>query len=224
MVPIDTYKVLDQLEMLVEESKHFMGFIRLDEDEFFMLISKLRASLPEDVRRAGKIAENSDKIMEAAQTEAEKSLEEAHSEAQQLLLQAREDAESLLTSARTEAEGTISDARERSAALTGDSEISRMASAQAKEILTHAETKAAEIRKRAEADAAEIRTGADDYAFSVLSNLEKHLEDSMASFNGQFRGVLLQVQRGKMSLERGEGPQTRGADGVGGVSIVADRK
>ena len=35
-----------------------MGFVKLDEDQFFVLVSKLRASLPEDVRRAGKLAEN----------------------------------------------------------------------------------------------------------------------------------------------------------------------
>lgn len=224
MVPIDTYKVLDQLEMLVEESKHFMGFIKLDEDEFFMLVSKLRASLPEDVRRAGKIAENSDKIMEAAQTEAEKSLDEAHAEAQQLLQDSKTESESLLEAARAEAEKTISEARERCAELTGESEITRMANAQAREIIVHAESRAAEMRKKAEAEAADIRMGADDYAFNVLATLEKHLEDSMAGFNSQFRGVLLQVQRGKMSLERGNGPQTRGADGVGGVAVVADRK
>ena len=62
---MDTLKIIDQLEIMVEEEKmKFMGFVRLDEDQFFQLTSKLRASLPEDVRRAGKLAENTDRIME----------------------------------------------------------------------------------------------------------------------------------------------------------------
>ena len=75
---MDTLKIIDQLEIMVEEEKmKFMGFVRLDEDQFFQLTSKLRASLPEDVRRAGKLAENTDRIMESAQAEAEKVLADA---------------------------------------------------------------------------------------------------------------------------------------------------
>ena len=71
MDTIDTLKNLERLESLVEDSKQFLGFFRFNDEEFYMLVNKIRASLPEDLRRAGKITQNSDRIMEQAQTEAQ---------------------------------------------------------------------------------------------------------------------------------------------------------
>jgi vacuolar-type H+-ATPase subunit H len=180
VITIDTYKVLDQLETLVEDSKKFMGFVRLDEDEFFMLVSKLRASLPEDVRRAGKIAQNSDKIMEAAQSEAEMALDAA-----------RGDSEKILSDARLEAERVLAEAKAQSEALVQQSEIQRIASAQAREIVSQAEQ---------EAD--DIRAGADDYAREILVTLESQVTDAMGQVQGRVDGVLNTIRRGRQKLEQ----------------------
>ncbi|MBC8103741.1 MAG: hypothetical protein H7Z41_14295, partial [Cytophagales bacterium] len=157
MTAIDTYKVLDQLETLVEDSKKFMGFVKLDEEEFFMLVSKLRASLPEDVRRAGKITQNSDKIMEAAQSEAEMALESA-----------RADGQRVLSESKTEAERILGEAKAHCEALVQQSEIQRIATAQAREIVAQAGQ---------EAD--DIRAGADDYARDILMTLEEQVAEAM---------------------------------------------
>ena len=180
MSAIDTYKVLDQLESLVEDSKKFMGFMKLDEEEFFMLVSKLRASLPEDVRRAGKITQNSDKIMEAAQSEAEMQLESARSEAERVLVEARAESERLLTDAKAQSE-----------ALVSQSEIQRIASAQAREIVAQAEH-----------DADEIRLGADDYARDILVTLEDQITDVMGQVQGRVDGMLSTIRRGRQKLEQ----------------------
>lgn len=180
MTAIDTYKVLDQLEALVEDSKKFMGFVRLDEDEFFMLVSKLRASLPEDVRRAGKITQNSDKIMEAAQSEAEMAIDSAHGDAQKLIAEAHSEAEQVLTEAKAQSE-----------ALVQQSEIQRIASAQAREIVSQAEQ---------EAD--DIRAGADDYAREILVTLEAQVTDAMGQVQGRVDGVLNTIRRGRQKLEQ----------------------
>jgi vacuolar-type H+-ATPase subunit H len=177
---IDTYKVLDQLESLVEDSKKFMGFVRLDEEEFFMLVSKLRASLPEDVRRAGKITQNSDKIMEAAQSEAEMAIDSAH-----------EDAGKIVEDARIEAEQVLTEAKAQSEALVQQSEIQRIATAQAKEIVSQAEQ---------EAD--DIRAGADDYAREILVSLEGHVTEAMGQVQGRVDAVLNTIRRGRQKLEQ----------------------
>lgn len=180
MSAIDTYKVLDQLEALVEDSKKFMGFVKLDEEEFFMLVSKLRASLPEDVRRAGKIAQNSDKIMEAATAEAGMHLENARSEAERALIDARTEGERLIAEAKSQAE-----------ALVSQSEVQRIASAQAREIVAQAEQ---------EAD--EIRAGADDYALQILTTLEGQVTEAMGQVQGRIDGVLTTIRRGRQKLEQ----------------------
>ncbi len=180
MITIDTYKVLDQLESLVEDSKKFMGFVRLDEDEFFMLVSKLRASLPEDVRRAGKITQNSDKIMEAAQSEAEMAVDAA-----------KEDAGKILAVAQADAERALVEARAQSEALVQQSEIQRIAAAQAREIVAQAEQ---------EAD--DIRAGADDYAREILVTLESQVTDAMGQVQGRVDGVLNTIRRGRQKLEQ----------------------
>src|SRR6476620_1378557 len=116
---MDTLKIIDQLEIMVEEEKmKFMGFVRLDEDQFFQLTSKLRASLPEDVRRAGKLAENTDRIMESAQVEAEKLLADTRAEAERMLEAARAEAERLHEMARADAGRTIEEAKGVSQSLT----------------------------------------------------------------------------------------------------------
>src|SRR3978361_1522755 len=96
-----------------------MGLVKLDEDEFFMLVGKLRASLPEDVRRAGKITENTDRIMEAAQIEAEKALEDSKREAERLVADSKAHSDRLLENAKRDATRMIDDSQNEAAHLTG---------------------------------------------------------------------------------------------------------
>ena len=235
MSTIDTIKVIEQIELLVEDSKpKFMGFVRLDEEEFFMLTSKLRASLPEDLRRASKIAEQTDRIMGDAQTEAQRALGDAQAEATRLLEQARVEADRLLehaqtdaarltqhaqadateavTFARNEADRTLAEARDRAASLTEEAEITRIAQAQARDIL-----------QRAREDGEEIRRGADDYALDVLTKLEKSVDGAVRQIEGKLAGTLAIIREGRLSLEPAPvapDPARNGA-GRGGVEVVA---
>jgi cell division septum initiation protein DivIVA len=212
------------LELLVEDSKKFMGFVKLDEDEFFMLVGKIRASLPEDVRRAGKITENTDRIMDSAQSEAVKVLEasqreadillsNARGEAERLVARASEDAERAIDMARQEAQHMSESAREeairlveeaqaRSLSLTDQAEINKNATAQSHEILDQAEAKAHEVIERAMAEAAEIRGGADVYARDILYSLEKSVQEAIDQVENKFGGVIATIQRGRAALEQ----------------------
>lgn len=203
---MDTIKVLDQLELLVEESKKFMGFVRLDEDEFFMLTSKLRASLPEDVRRAGKLAENTDRIMEAAQSESERILSEAREEASRMLESARAESNRLIAEAQEDGQRAVEEAKGMSMALTDQSEITRLATAQAEGIVAQAEAEGREIRAVAEHDARSIRSGADAYARDVLVTLENQVQGAMGMLDEKMNMTLAQIQRGRRALEHDSVP------------------
>lgn len=177
---IDTLKLLEQVEAIIEDAPHFIGLYKIDIDEFSMLVSKVRASLPEDVRRAGKIAQNSDRIMEAAQSEAGQAIESARTEAAQVLEQARADALRIQEEAKARAE-----------AMVEQSEIVRIASVQAKDIIAQADT-----------EAREIRTGADEYACDVLETLEGQIGDAMSQVDERVGGMISTIRRGRQQLEQ----------------------
>nr|CAA9286325.1 hypothetical protein AVDCRST_MAG63-4013 [uncultured Armatimonadetes bacterium] len=147
---MDTLKILDHLESLVEEARSFMGFRRFDDEEFFMLVSKLRASLPEDVRRAGKITKESERIVEAAQSEAENAVEKGRSEAAQVM----------------------QEARARAQAMVEQSEIMRMAKVQAKEIVAQAEGEAREVRQGADEYARDVLSTLESQVNEVLTQTQ----------------------------------------------------
>ncbi|GEM_PF-318284 len=188
---IETLKNLERLEALVEDAKHIFGFFRFNDEEFYMLVNKIRASLPEELRRAGKIAQNSDKIMETAQTEAAQSVEAARVEAGRILEEARAEGARILEEARATAAAQVEQAGAKAGAMVEESEIVRIARAQASDIV-----------RRAEREAEEIRAGSDEYARDVLLSLEKNITETMAQVEGRVGAVLGTIQRGRQALER----------------------
>lgn len=180
---IDTIKCLERLEALVEESFKVMGFYRFDEEEFYMLVNKIRASLPEDLRKAGKITQNSEKITLAAQSEAEQAVEAGRAEAAQI----------------------VQEARARAQALAEQSEIARIASAQAREIVAQAEAEARDLRVAAENYAGDVRAGADEYAHDVLGDLEDQVGQVLRQVEGRVSGMLTTIQRGRAKLDQRSG-------------------
>lgn len=153
MIVIDTLKVLEELESLVEDSKGILGFRHIDMDEFSMLVSKVRASLPEDVRRAGRITQNTDRILEAAQSEADLAIVAGRDEATQI----------------------VSEARVRAQAMVDQSEIIRIATAQAKDIVTNAETEAQTIRRGADEYARDVLVTLEDQVENIRAKVEERV-------------------------------------------------
>ena len=188
---MDTLKIIDSIEHLVENSSKFLGFVRMDEDRFFQLTSKLRASLPEDVRRAGRLAEDTDRIREAAQGEAEGFKEGAKADAERMLDAARAEADRLHNAAQAEAQRAIDEARGISQSLTDQSEIARIATAQAREIIA-----------QAEAEAEKTRAGADAYARDVLCALESQIQHAMGQVETHANALLNTIQHGREQLEK----------------------
>lgn len=149
---VDIFRLLDQLEELPEKAKHLWPnmLVGFDHEQFYYLVLKIRANLPEDLKKAQRVARDSERIVDEARDVAVQQLESGRVEAGKVMEESRDEANRL-----------IEQARQQAASLIDKSEVVRMATAQAHEILRRAETEASEIRK-----------GADDYARDVLTNLE----------------------------------------------------
>jgi len=151
----DILKILDKLEDLADGCMEFWHRAwGLNLDEFHMLTNKLRASLPDEVRRASRVATDSDRIVSAAREEA-----------QMIVEQAKEEAERIVAEARAE--------RQR---LIQESEIVRMATAQAKEIVASAESSAREIRHGADEYAREVLSAIENLLGKLLGSVRKGRE------------------------------------------------
>jgi len=149
---VDLFRLLDELEELPEKAKHlpFNVLLGFNSEQFYYLVLKVRANLPEDLKKAHRVARDSDRIVESARSTAAQQVETGRVEAQ-----------GILEDARIEVNRILDAAREQAARLVEHSEVHRMASEQARDVLDRAETEAQEIRR-----------GADEYAKDVLAKLE----------------------------------------------------
>ncbi len=200
---VDILKLLSELEDLVENTPKRMGVMfRFDDEKFHYLIMKIRANLPEEMKRASKLARDSERIVEESRESADRILVEAREAALTQLESGKVEAErlreeSLIEMRRVKEEAEREAKRIEAKAQQAGEEYIEAARAQAmelvadSEILRQAEGHAEEIRARAGEEARAIRQGADDYARDVLVSLEAVLGKTVT-----------QIQRGRELLER----------------------
>jgi hypothetical protein len=149
---VDVLKMLDKLEGLVEGAVHlFNKAWFVDLEEFFVLTNRIRASLPEEVKRASRVAVDSDRIVGSA----------------------REEAAHMSEQARIEAVRVVESAREEAARLVDSSEINRLATAQAKEIVAASEQTAREVRGGADEYAKEVLTSLENFAAKIIGTIQR---------------------------------------------------
>jgi cell division septum initiation protein DivIVA len=148
---MDILRLLEELMQLIDDTPRF-GPVTwgLNRDEISMQISKIRASLPQELKAAVSTVRESDRILEVARQDAHSTLGHAQSEADRILAAARKDAERIVEEARLQQER-----------LVAESEILKLSKAQSDE-----------IRNSADRDAVNMRRGAEKYAYDVLSQLE----------------------------------------------------
>ena len=152
---VDILKLLDRLEEQVEGATHlFNKAVFVDLDEFFVLTNKIRASLPDEVKRASRLANDGDRIVAAARDEAARILEQA----------------------RAEAAGISEEARTQVALLVDSSEIKRLAASQAKEIIAAAETTAREVRYGADEYSREVLANLENYTAQIIGTIQRGRE------------------------------------------------
>jgi len=112
---MDSLDLIRQLEDLVDRETKWHAFQRawgVSEERFFTLLNRLRASLPEELKQASRIAKESDRILAEAHEQAGRILAEAQEQAALLVCndeiskQAVKQSEEILQRAREEADNT----------------------------------------------------------------------------------------------------------------------
>lgn len=158
---VDVYGILNELLELPDKALRLPmnTLVGFNHERFGHLVLKIRANLPEDMKRARKLTRDSEKIVGAARDSAKAEMDRARADADRAIAEGKEQAERI-----------IRDAREEAARLVEQSEICRMAEAQARE-----------TRHNAEIEASDIRQGADDYARDVLMNIEGVMEKAIGT-------------------------------------------
>jgi len=230
---MDILKLLNELERLIEEQKTLMGITyNFHPDDFLDITNKIRATLPEEVKRASRVTAESDKIVDGARETAEATLEDATAEADQIVRDSRASAERVLREAeaqsnkmtlsaeanakqtvevsRQRAEKMLADAHQQSELMVSQSEVVRLATAQAREIVAAADY-----------ETQSLRHGADEYAHGVMTDLERQVGELMTT-----------IQRGRTKLDQrvtaAAPPQSANGNGgngsVRGAEVVSARR
>ncbi len=201
---VDILKLLTELEDQIENTRRgpFGTLLRFDEDRFHMAIMKIRANLPEEMKRASKLARDNERIVEESKDTADKVLsdakkqayaefEKSKSDAIRLKQETQEQIDNMLRRADERAQQIIEEAE---AAAARGIEIARDRAEQLvaeSAIIQQAQIAAQEMKFQTEEKAAELKRGSEDYAAEVLSNLESVLHKAV-----------LQVQYGRDLLQQ----------------------
>jgi vacuolar-type H+-ATPase subunit H len=182
---VDVFRLLDQLEGLPEKAKHLPlnTLVGFDHEQFYYLVLKIRANLPEDMKVAERVRRDHVRILDDARASAADELAKASDDAARAVAAAQGEAERLVAAAREQADRVLVDARDEALRLVSETEVYRMAEASAQEMVSKAQT---------EAD--ETRDGADQYVRDVLGFLE-----------GQADKVRDAVQDARYELDRRRG-------------------
>jgi hypothetical protein len=212
---VDIFRLLTELEDMVDNCRRvgpmMFGF---SDDQFHMTLMKIRANLPEEMKRASKLARESERIVEESREQAGNLIEDARKAAMQELDTIKADSARLRDSAQKEAlrlreegqkeaqrlvEAADREAQQRQeAAQTACEQLLAETHTKAEQLISdhdivqQAQAVAYDTQLRAEEEARAIRDGADEYAHDLLSKLETVLGKS-----------LYQVQCGRELLEQG---------------------
>src|SRR5207253_6188139 len=115
---VDVFRLLDQLEELPERAKHlpFNTLVGFDNEQFYYLVLKIRANLPDDMKKAQRVARDSERIVDEARDAAVQQLDAGRIEASKLIDEATAETKRIFEDARTESNRIVEDARQQAAA------------------------------------------------------------------------------------------------------------
>ena len=153
----DVFALLEELQLLAtEDPRTILGRLTygLDKQEISLVISKIKSSLPSELKNAAINVKETEKLKE-----------QAGSDAAAALVRAKEDGLKIMDEAHERALQIIQQAKDEREILISQSEVLKLSKAQAEE-----------IRNSAEREAAQTRRGADQYALDVLSKLETTID------------------------------------------------
>jgi hypothetical protein len=213
---VDILKLLKELEDLIETTKRGpMGMmIGFNEDKFHMTVMKIRANLPEEMKRASKLATESERIVDEAHGSANRMVDEARHAALMEFERGKQESAQIKEEARKEAAREQEAARREAAqiheeCLAEANHIRMESQAEAERILTDARERSSqlvsetEVLRQAEADAAELRAAAEHDAYALRRGAEEYANDLLANIESVLSKAAGQVQRGRDMLNNG---------------------
>ena len=153
---VDILKLLDKLEDSIETNIFEIcgRAYGVKTEDLHMLINKIRASLPDEVRTATRLASDTDKIVGVA----------------------KEEARIIIENAREEAARIVDDAQHQADQLVDTSEIKRLATAQAREIVASSESSAREVRRGADEYAREVLANLENFTAKLMGTIQRGRE------------------------------------------------
>lgn len=157
---MEVVRALEELREHIESPRQFLGItFGLNKAECAVLIRRIHALLPEQVKQAAVITRESERIVDSAKEDATMTLERAKSEAARIVEEARREAEKIFQQAQAERDKMLNQ----------------------NEILRLAKDQAEKVRGDAEQEAARLKRSADDYALDVLARLETSVSKVMGA-------------------------------------------
>ncbi len=223
---VDILKLLTDLEDQVESTSRgpFGTLFRFDEDRFHMTVMKIRANLPEDLKRASRLAREMEVTSVEAREQAQRALSDGRQGARAELERARAEANQLRERAQAAAAAVQSDAEASAMALrsTAEREAARIQQETETEaermidearrtgfsMLDAAQAQAdravaqSEITRRAEERAREILESAEQDGNSVRNGADNYARDVLANLEAVLGKALGQVAQGRTVLDR----------------------
>lgn len=227
---VDILKLLTDLEDQIESTSRgpFGTLFRFDEDRFHMTLMKIRANLPEDLKRASRLAREMEVTSVEAREQVERAINEGRQGARAELeraraeaAQMRERAQTEAAAVRAEAEASATAARESAAreALRIQQEteeeaermidearrtgFSMLDAAQAQVAKAIAEN---EITKGAQQRAREILEAVERDAGAVRNGADDYARDVLTNLEAVLGKALGQVEQGRSVLDRRQRP------------------
>lgn len=157
---IDVLRLLENLNSLAEKPRTFLGLtLGYNRQEFQIQIDRIKGSLPRDVKDASNLLRETERVMEAADDEANRIIDQARREAARTIEESTQEAARIMEQARLTQAQMISEA----------------------EVLKLAKAQAEELRRNAENQAATLRREADQFAYQTLDNLEAVVSKVMST-------------------------------------------
>jgi cell division septum initiation protein DivIVA len=117
---MDIQHLVDNLEQALNESTRIplSVFLLVNEEKVYSLLDQMRVAVPEEIKRAGRIEAEKDRILAQAKEEAERIRELARQEAGELVKR-----DAIVNAAQNRAENIVERARRDSEALRQDADV-----------------------------------------------------------------------------------------------------
>ena len=172
---VDILKLLTDLEDQVESTSRgpFGTLFRFDEDRFHMTVMKVRANLPEDLKRASRLAREMEVTSEEAREQVARMIADGQQQARAEMERARAEAAQVRERAEQAANAMRAEAEQAASAM-------RMEAEQAADKLREtASQETARLRQETEAEAERIIDEARRTGFGMLDSAHAQVEQTL---------------------------------------------